>query len=102
MTKKRKRRSVKERIADRERELQELREQERLEDLEAILKNGKVADGSRTEFASRLRELRLLNKAVIAAERHDEPKLVESLKEFQDKIVESMTSLVEEEGPSTV
>jgi len=102
MEKKRKRRSVKERIADQERELRDLRELERIEDLEAILKDGKVSDGSRTEFGAQLRELRLLNKAVVAAERHDEPQLVESLKKFQDKIVESMTSLVEEESPSTI
>lgn len=102
MEKKRRRRSLQERIADQERELAELRAQARIENLEEILKNGKVAAGSRTEFGSRLRELRLINKVVIAAERHDEPKLVESLKEFQDKIVESMTGLVEEEGPSTV
>lgn len=101
MNNKRKRRSVKERIADQERELQDLREQERIEDLETILNDGKVPNGNRTEFASRLRELRLINKAVIAAERHDEPQLVASLKMFQDKIAESMATLVEVENPST-
>lgn len=101
MDKKRRRRSIQERIADQERELEELRLLARIENLEELLKAGKVSDGSRTEFSSRLREMRLINKAVIAAERHGEPELVESLKKFQDKIAESMATLVAEEGPST-
>lgn len=102
MQKKRKRRSVQERLADHERRGQELREQERLEAFETALKGGHVANGNRTEFTSRLRELRLINKAIKAAERHDESHLVAPLQVFKDKIAESMADLVNEGGPSTV
>ena len=102
MQKKHKRRSVEERIADHERQLQELREQARLEDFKTALTDGRVANGSRTEFTARLRELRLINKAINAAERHDQSDLVVPLQDFKDKIAESMADLVNEGGPSTV
>lgn len=102
MQKKRKRRSVQERIAEHERDLHELREQARIEDFETALKDGRVANGSRTEFTSRLRELRLILRAIKAAERHDQSNLVQPLQDFKDKIAESMADLVNEGGPSTV
>jgi len=102
MHNKRKRRSVQERIADHERELLELRQAVRLEGFDTALKEGRVANGSRTEFTSRLRELRLINKAIKAAERHEQDDLVEPLKAFSDKLAESMASLVDGGLPSNV
>ena len=102
MQKKRKRRSVQERIADNESELLELRERKRREDFKAALKDGRVASGSRAEFSSSLQELRLIHQAIKAAERHEQSHLVEPLQVFKDKIAESMANLVNGGGPSTV
>lgn len=98
----RKKRSVQERIEAHERELLELRDQARIEELEAALKRGDIVNGKRSEFSSQLRELRLIKKAIRAAERHEQEHLVEPLKEFQEKLTKSMTDLVEEGSPSQV
>ena len=101
MAKTRKRRSLQERIEAHERELEDLREQSRIEEFEVALKENRIPAGKRTEFACQLRELRLVKKAIKAAERHEQTELVDPLKTFQDKIAESMASLVAEGGPST-
>jgi hypothetical protein len=101
MKPKRRRRSIEQRIADGERELQELRAQAQIQSFEAVLKEGRVIDGQRTEFAIRLREIRLLRKAVSAAERHEDFALSGKIQDFEGKLAESMASLVKGEEPST-
>jgi len=100
MESKRRRRSIQDRIADQERELEELRWLERIENLEQALKGGRVSSDNRTEFTTRIREMKLIKRAAAAVERHDEPELADALKVFQDKVAESMATLVQEEAPS--
>jgi hypothetical protein len=100
MESKRRRRSIQDRIADQERELEELRWLERIENLEQALKGGRVSSDNRAEFTARIREMKLIKRAAAAVERHDEPELADALKVFQNKVAESMATLVQEEAPS--
>ena len=100
MIPKRRRRSIQDRIADQERELQALRELERIENLEAAKAQGRVVDGKSTEFNAMLRDMRLMQKAALVARRYDDDALGASLTDFQDRLAEYMAKLVKEEESS--
>jgi hypothetical protein len=94
----RKRRTLKERIADQERELQELKEKAALAEIENAFDEGRVTEENHAAFKALRKDIGVMKKAIKVANNHGNEGLVRILDEFRTKLATAMSELIQPKG----
>ena len=97
MGRKKKRRSLEQRIADEEAKLAELKAKQKQQQLSKALDEGLVSDENKDEFKKLQKAVNTLTKAVKIADEYNREDLRNGLEELRSSIAEAMRSLIEDD-----